>query len=225
MFNYVRVSDGGPKRLPGPRSEVHVIAEIAKRTLGNTDAIDWDQMQKTNTIRHWIAKVVPGYEQIENIAETKHEFQVGGRTLHRAKFNTRDGRAQLVVHELPELSPLAENQVRLMTVRSEGQFNTVVYEEYDLYRHQERRDVILLHPKDMERMGLEHDTLVTVSSSVGRMHNILARSFEEIRDGNAMMYYPESNVLVPRVVDPKSRTPLFKNIIVTVTRQLATVAG
>ena len=225
MFNYVRVSDGGPKRLPGPRSEVHVIAEISKRTLGNTEAIDWDQMQKTNTIRHWIAKVVPGYEQIENIAETKHEFQVGGRTLHRARFNTRDGRAQLVVHELPELSPLAENQVRLMTVRSEGQFNTVVYEEYDLYRHQERRDVILLNPKDMERMGLEHDTLVTVSSSVGRMHNILARSFEEIRDGNAMMYYPESNVLVPRVVDPKSRTPLFKNIIVTVTRQLATVSG
>ncbi len=35
MFNYVRVSDGGPRRLPGPRSEVQIIAEIAKRTLGN----------------------------------------------------------------------------------------------------------------------------------------------------------------------------------------------
>ena len=33
-----------------------------------------------------------------------------------------------------------------MTVRSEGQFNTVVYEEEDLYRGQTRRDVILLHP-------------------------------------------------------------------------------
>jgi hypothetical protein len=33
------------------------------------------------------------------------------------------------------------------------------------------------------------------------------------------MYYPESNVLVPRVVDPKSRTPNFKNIIVTITKE------
>ncbi len=225
MFNYVRVSDGGPRRLPGPRSEIHAIAEIAKRTLDTSAAIDWEQMQKTDTIRHWIAKVVPGYEQIDAIAETKHEFQVGGRTFHRAQFKTKDGRAQIIVHELPELTPLAENQIRLMTVRSEGQFNTVVYEEYDLYRHQERRDVILLNPKDMEKFGLEDDTLVTVSSSIGRMHNILARSFEEIRDGNAMMYYPESNVLVPRVVDPKSRTPMFKNVIVTISKQLETVSA
>ena len=34
-----------------------------------------------------------------------------------------------------------------MTVRSEGQFNTVVYEEEDLYRGQDRRDVILMNPR------------------------------------------------------------------------------
>jgi molybdopterin-dependent oxidoreductase alpha subunit len=219
MFNYVRLSDGGPRRLPGPRSEVHVIAEIAKRVLGNQSAIDWDQMQQTNTIRHWIAKVVPGYESIDSIAETKKEFQVGGRTFHHAQFKTHNGRANLIPHELPELCPLSSHQVRLMTVRSEGQFNTVVYEDYDLYRHQERRDVILLHPHDMKRMGLENDQLVTVSSTAGTMPNIRARAFEEIRDGNAMMYYPEANLLVPRVVDPQSRTPLFKNIIVTLIPQ------
>jgi len=219
MFNYVRLSDGGPRRLPGPRSEVHVIAEIARRVLGNSPAIDWEQMEQTNTIRHWIAKVVPGYEQIDSIAETKKEFQVGGRTFHQAQFKTSNGRANLIVHELPALSPLATNQVRLMTVRSEGQFNTVVYEDYDLYRHQDRRDVILLNPTDMERMGLLNDSLVTVSSAAGTMHPILARSFEEIREGNAMMYYPEANVLVPRVVDPQSRTPLFKNVIVSIYQQ------
>lgn len=219
MFNYVRLSDGGPRRLPGPRSEVHVIAEIARRVLGNSPAIDWEQMEQTNTIRHWIAKVVPGYEQIDSIAETKKEFQVGGRTFHQAQFKTSNGRANLIVHELPALSPLATNQVRLMTVRSEGQFNTVVYEDYDLYRHQDRRDVILLNPTDMERMGLPNDSLVTVSSAAGTMHHILARSFEEIREGNAMMYYPEANVLVPRVVDPQSRTPLFKNVIVSIYQQ------
>jgi hypothetical protein len=116
MFNYVRLSDGGPKRLPGPRSEVHVIAQIAKLTLGKSEAIDWEQMEQTNTIRHWISKVVPGYEAIDKIADTKREFQVGGRTYHKAKFNTPDGRAQLVVHELPEITPLAANQLRLRFV-------------------------------------------------------------------------------------------------------------
>jgi len=220
MFNYVRLSDGGPRRLPGPRSEVSIIAEIGRRVLGESTPVDWEQMQKTNTIRHWISKVVPGYEEIDTIAKTGKEFQVGGRTYHTPKFNTKDGRAKLLTHSLPNLTQLADNQLRMMTVRSEGQFNTVVYEDYDLYRHQDRRNVILINPKDMERMGLEHDQLVTVSSETGRMHNMLARSYEEIRSGNAMMYYPESNVLVPRTVDPQSRTPMFKNILVTVSKQL-----
>ncbi len=56
-----------------------------------------------------------------------------------------------------------------MTVRSEGQFNTVVYEEEDVYRGQERRDVILISPADMERWGLVRDQRVTVRSSVGEM--------------------------------------------------------
>jgi hypothetical protein len=30
------------------------------------------------------------------------------------------------------------------------------------------------------------------------------------------MYYPEANALVPRRVDPASRTPAFKNIVVDV---------
>jgi hypothetical protein len=30
------------------------------------------------------------------------------------------------------------------------------------------------------------------------------------------MYYPEANILVPRHLDPASRTPAFKNVIVAV---------
>jgi hypothetical protein len=61
-------------------------------------------------------------------------------------------------------------------------------------------------------MGLTHDQLVSVESESGIMKNLLVRGFEDIRTGCAMMYYPEANVLVPRSVDPKSRTPRFKNI-------------
>ena len=48
------------------------------------------------------------------------------------------------------------------------------------------------------------------------MKNILLRAFEEIRPGNALMYFPEANVLVPRSIDPISKTPSFKSLAVRI---------
>lgn len=215
MFNYVRLSDGGPARHEGPRSEVEVIATLASLVLGDAGPIDWRTMQNTGKIREAIAKVVPGFEQLATIDQTKQEFHIPGRTFHQPGFPTPSGRAKIHCHQLPELRGSGE-QLRLMTVRSEGQFNTVVYEDYDLYRNQTRRDVILLHPDDVERLGLKEDQRVTITSEVGEMQNILVRPFPEIRAGNALMYYPEANILVPRTADPYSKTPAFKNVLITI---------
>jgi len=254
MFNYVRLSDGGPPRHQGPESEVEVIATIAQRvfegsgatgaasassaTTSNSAAasnvameehgrahgtLDWQSMQNTGRIREAISKVVPGFEQLGDIDKTKKEFQIPGRTIHTPQFPTKSGRATLHIHELPKLKG-DEQTLRLMTVRSEGQFNTVVYETEDFYRGQERRDVILLHPDDVARLGLQQQQRVTIRSSAGEMKNILVRPYADIRAGNALMYYPEANVLVPRDVDPLSRTPAFKGVEITIeTRVLATV--
>jgi anaerobic selenocysteine-containing dehydrogenase len=181
-------------------------------------------MHNTGRIRQAIAQVVPGFEQLAEIDRTKQEFQIPGRTFHKPRFPTADGRAILHVHDLPELAG-GERQLRLMTVRSEGQFNPVVYEEEDIYRGQDRRDVILLNPADMQRLGLVEDQRVTVRSETGEMASILARPFPEIRAGNALMYYPEANVLVPRHADPLSKTPAFKSVIVTVEAALPVVAA
>ena len=215
MFNYIRLSDGGPARHQGPKSEVEVIATLASQTLGDSGPIDWQSMQNTGKIRAAIAKVVPGFEQLATIEQTKQEFQLPGRTFHKPGFPPPSGRAKIHTHELPELRG-GGDQLRLMTVRSEGQFNTVVYEEEDLYRNQTRRDVILLHPDDVERLGLQEDQPVTITSEAGEMRGILVRPFPEIRAGNALMYYPEANVLVPRTADPYSKTPAFKNILITI---------
>ena len=225
MFNYVRLSDGGPRRLPGPRSEVEVIATLASRLVPDAAGVDWDSMRGTSTIRHWIGSVVPGYEKIQTIDQSREEFQIAGRTFHQPRFATADGRGVLHVHSLPELRGTGDRQLRLMTVRSEGQFNTVVYEEEDLYRNQDRRDVILMHPDDLRRLGLKQDEPVTVRSETGRLDGILARGFDQIRAGNALMYYPEANVLVARHVDPQSRTPAFKGVVVEVTAAAAQAAS
>jgi molybdopterin-dependent oxidoreductase alpha subunit len=218
MFNYVRLSDGGPRRHDGPRSEVEIIADIAERILGS-GPVDWPSMRGTGKIRQAIAKVVPGFEKLTEIDRTKEEFHITGRTLHQPRFPTPDGRAILHLHDLPDLQG-GNGSLRLMTVRSEGQFNTVVYEDEDIYRGQERRDVILLHPDDMQRLNLTDNELVTVSSEVGSLSNILVRSFPQIRAGNALMYYPEANVLVPRHADPHSRTTAFKSVVVSITSKV-----
>ena len=220
MFNYVRLSDGGPQRLNGPRSEVQVISHLANAVLGSAGAINWGEMEQHNNIRAMIAKVVPGFAAIENIAHTKQEFQIEGRTYHRPVFPTSNGRAILHSHKLPPVKGEGE-ELRLMTVRSEGQFNTVVYEEEDVYRGQDRRDVILMHPRDMEQRKLQDDDMVTVHSDTGSLPDIRARGYDAIRPGNTLMYYPEANTLVARRADPQSKTPAFKGVIVRVEKTAA----
>lgn len=216
MFSYVRVSDGGPKRHEGCRSEIEIISSLARGVLGaKTGPIDWQAMENTRRIRETIAAVVPGMEQVADVGETKKEFQIPGRTFHEPKFPTPSGKARMPVHDLPELTGTA-NQLRLMTVRSEGQFNTVVYEDYDLYRNIDRRDMIAIHPDDIARLGLTAGGRCRVSNDTGTMENVFVWPFEEIRPGNTLMYYPEANVLVPRSSDPSSKTPAFKNVLVTV---------
>lgn len=194
---------------------MEVVARLGKSVLGDSP-LDWNQLNETGRIRTAIARVIPGWEKIEQIEKTKEEFQIRGRTLHKPIFPTESGRARLHAYDIPELKGTG-NELRLMTVRSEGQFNTVVYEEYDLYRGQERRDVLLVHSDDVQRLGLQHDQLVRIESSVGVMEGFRIRSFDKIRPGNALMYYPEANVLVPRTADPSSKTPAFKGIIIRVT--------
>ena len=216
MFSYIRLSDAGTPRHVGPRSEVRVIAALARRVLGDGGAVDWRALEHHADIRATIAAVIPGLEQLAEIDRTKKEFHIPGRAHHDPEFSTGDHHAHIRPITVPVHGSLAERQLRLMTIRSEGQFNTVVYEEHDRYRDQERRDVILMNRADRERMGLAVDQRVTVTSSAGAMTNILVREVD-IRAGNAAMYYPEANVLVPREVDPESRTPAFKHVVVTIT--------
>lgn len=214
MFNYVRLSDGGPRRHEGPRSEVAVIAELGQRVLGDSSPVDWRSMHECLNIRQIIAKAVPGFEPLESIDRTKAEFQIAGRTFHAPRFPTPSGKAQFATVPIPELVG-GPSEFRLMTVRSEGQFNTVVYEEEDIYRGQERRDVILMNPADIARLGARPDDPVTVRSAVGVMRNIRLREYD-ITPGNAAMYFPEANVLVPNTTDPDSKTPAFKAVAVTI---------
>lgn len=235
MFNYVRLSDGGPQRLEGPRGEVEIIADLATRVAErlidrsddrpNLKAIDWPAMRDTGKIRGAIAKVVPGWEKVAEIDKTKEEFQIDGRTFRKPEFATTDGRAKLHTHTSPDLKGTADDELRVMTIRSEGQFNTVVYEDYDLYRGVEGRYIVMMHPDDLKRFGVADGDKLHITGPAGEMRQIRATAFEKIRPGNAAMYYPEANVLVDRGLDPKSKTPAFKGLVVKLEKEATPVLG
>jgi molybdopterin-dependent oxidoreductase alpha subunit len=214
MFSYVRLSEGGPARHVGPRSDVSLLAALGQQLLPSDSAIDWKRLESHAAIRALIAELVPEYERLASLDGQGKEFHVPGRAIRNYQFPTATGRAQFSAIQVP---PLARDtqRLRLMTVRSEGQFNSVVYDSYDLYRGQERRDVILMNPADLQRLGLQPDQRVNVKSTVGEVQYLLARPFD-VRAGNAVMYYPEANPLIPTAVDPRSKTPAFKSIEIQV---------
>lgn len=219
MFSYVRLSDGGPARFEGPRSEVSILATLGQKLFeGKTGQIskriDWKKLESHAALRELIAELIPEYAPMKQLEESKEEFHVPGRAVENYHFPTPSGRAKFHAIPLPEPPALGERQLRLMTVRSEGQFNAVVYDEEDIYRRQERRDVILMNAEDIRRFGFQSNQRVKITSEAGEMQYILVREFE-IRVGNAAMYFPEANVLVPKTVDPHSKTPGFKNVIIT----------
>ncbi len=219
MFNVVRLSDGGaPAMSHEMRPEVEIIATLAGMVVP-PGPVDFSSLRDHRAIRAAIAAVVPGYEAIGAIDESKQEFQVHGRTLHAPTFATASGKAHAAVTPVPEM-PLADGEFRLMTLRSEGQFNTVVYEDEDIYRGNERRDVVMMNEADAQALGLHRDEQVVVQNATGRM-TVVVR-FAPLPRGNLAMYYPEANVLIPRRIDPSSGTPAFKS---TTARVVAYTTG
>ncbi|MGV8855434.1 MAG: FdhF/YdeP family oxidoreductase [Devosia sp.] len=208
MFNYVRLSDGGIRRLDNVRPESWILGEIGARVLP-TSPIDFKAFSAHAKVRDAIAAIVPGMEELADIDVAKREFHIKHRVMHTPQFGTLDGKAHFVVTSLPQMAPAS---LTLATVRSEGQFNTIIYEEADSYRGGAGRDAVFLNAEDMAGFGLREGQAVTIASDVGRMRAV-ARAFDLPR-GSAMAYYPEANVLVGTAVDPRSKTPAFKSVSV-----------
>lgn len=212
MFNYVRLSNGGDPNVSGEmRSEVAVLADLAQRILP-ADRFDWHDLTSHDALRQSIARTVPGYAAAAEMTTTKREFQITGRVFHEPRFATPSGKAAFHRTDLPPRS-LAPGHYMLMTVRSEGQFNSVVYDEEDLYRGNLRRDVVMLAREDAVSLGVAEGDVLVVTSATGWMR--VHAAIVDIRAGNVAMYYPEANVLVDRALDPESLTPAFKSVPVT----------
>jgi molybdopterin-dependent oxidoreductase alpha subunit len=215
MFNYVRLSDGGINRLANVQPEVEILCQLAARLIP-ADIFNFEEFKKHDTIRQAIAKIIPGMEELADIGVAKKEFHVQQRLLHSPQFKTATGRAKFIAHEWRNRQrSTAQYPYQLMTVRSEGQFNSIIYEESDSYRGTDHRWVVFMGNEDMQRLAIAAGMKVSLRSASGAMRDLIVHEFS-LPAGNLMVYYPEANVLTGRDTDPRSKTPAFKSIAVAV---------
>ncbi|WP_439106850.1 FdhF/YdeP family oxidoreductase [Congregibacter sp.] len=219
MFNFVRLSDGGIHRLPEVHSEVRILSELGQRLIPSS-VVDFERFASHENVRQVIARTVPGMEALKDIGVAKKEFHVRDRLMHEPVFHTPTAKAQFRVHALPTVNEVADSYPFLLaSVRSEGQFNSIIYEETDSYRYGADRRSVLVSPDDLAALKLSAGDRVDVLSAHGEMLGLSAQPFN-LPMGSLLAYYPEANVLTDRERDPRSQTPRFKSIPVKLRRSV-----
>ena len=225
MFNYLRMSDGGFDRIEALQSEVEIISSIAAAVI-DKNALDFRVFKRHDSIRKAIAKLIPGFAALADIDTTKAEFHIEGRHLSQPHFATESGKASFCIPSQTSWdtktneTSRSSKQFTLTSVRSEGQFNTIIYSEEDVYRRQSHRQVLFISADDLEKLNLKSEDKVDVSNATGTLSN-LSIAVYDIKPGNVMCYFPEANILVPQSVDQRSRTPSFKSISVSIRKAAA----
>ena len=224
MFNFVRLSDGGLNRIDNARSEVSILSALGTglidKELPTEKRFSFEAFGSHEKIRDAIAKTVPGMEDLKDIGVAKKEFYVRNRLLHTPQFHTKNNRARFRIHAIPQPKDDSNGYPFLLaSVRSEGQFNSIIYQEKDTYRYNAGRDAVLMSRQDMIEIDIKDGDKITVTSSSGKLENMRAQAFD-IPPGNILAYYPEANVLCEKHVDPRSFTPNFKSVPVQIEKHV-----
>ncbi|TAK11433.1 MAG: FdhF/YdeP family oxidoreductase [Acidobacteria bacterium] len=206
---------------PALKSEVAIIAGLAKATLGgrSTARIDWDALTANyDRIRDHIERVVPGFEKFNERVRQPGGFYLPIPPKDRV-FNTPTGRAQFSITPI-QAWHLKAGEFLLMTVRTHDQFNTVVYGMDDRYRGVKNdRRVVFINRDDMRDAGFTEGQKVNLTSHFdGRERQV--RDFSlvgyDIPRGCLAAYFPETNPLVAlESVADGSNTPASKSVVVT----------
>jgi len=201
------------------KSEVAIIAGVAKATLGDRSTVNWNALKDDyNRIREHISRVIPGCEGYsERVRGAGFYLPNGPR---EGTFTTDTQKAKFTVHPIPE-RPLGDGQYIMMSIRTHDQFNTVVYGLDDRYRgiHNERR-VIMMNAEDMAEAGIKKGDVLDLKSHFNgetrEAKRFIAVPYPIPRRCTAT-YFPETNVLVALGnVAEGSNTPVSKYVVITV---------
>ncbi|WLS04908.1 FdhF/YdeP family oxidoreductase [Shinella oryzae] len=225
-FSHISGSLG--KRQPASehlKSELAIVAEIAKAAVPPNPRLRWDDWTADYSIvRDLIEKTYP-----EDFKQYNQRlFQPGGfyrgNPAHERVWKTDTNMAMFTTPE--QLNALAfedaPGRYRLITMRSNDQFNTTIYGYSDRFRGIEgTRDVVLMSDEDIRTAGLREGQVVTLvgdfDDGVRRELRGLKVTAHNLPSGTIGAYYPEANVLVAiDHHDEQSKTPASKAVPVRI---------
>jgi anaerobic selenocysteine-containing dehydrogenase len=191
-------------------SEPKIVAEIAKSFLPPNPNIPWDE----------IGEIYPDFANMEARMWAPGGFHRDLAANQRI-WKTATGKARITIpRSLQECIKIAEPDgvLRMMTMRSNDQFNTTIYGYSDRFRGIEgTRMVVLMNPADIAKFNLsegEISGIRTVSEDgVTREMTGFRVTAYNIPAGNIGTYYPEANALIPLAHHAeRSKVPAAKSV-------------
>ncbi|SPJ24848.1 FdhF/YdeP family oxidoreductase [Palleronia abyssalis] len=202
------------------RSEVAIVCGLAKATLPPNPKQDWDGWTADyGRIRDLIAESHPKeFHDFNARLFTPGGFDRGNAARAR-QWQTETGLAHFTAPTTLSATDFeaAPDRFRLITLRSNDQFNTTIYGFSDRLRGLEgSREIVLINRDEMARMGLTEGQKVTLVSDAGdgvdrRVGNLAVTAYD-LPAGCVAAYYPEANPLVPVWYhEKKSQTPGYKS--------------
>lgn len=206
------------------RSELAIVAGMAKATLSANPALRWDEWTANyDRVRELIAQTYP--QQFHDFNDRLFEpggFYRGNAARER-RWKTKTGKAMFTVpttlSSLGTGATPASTDPRVMTLitlRSNDQFNTTIYGFSDRLRGLEgRREIVLINRDEIARLGLREGQSVTLvcalNDGIKREVSGLAVTPYDLPPGCVVGYFPELTPLVPlHYHDQKSQTPAYK---------------
>ncbi|MBN9409283.1 MAG: FdhF/YdeP family oxidoreductase [Burkholderiales bacterium] len=212
-------------------SEPAIVAGIARAALDPVPAVDWQAwVDDYSRVRDAIEETYPDiFRDFNRRMDTPGGFPKPLAARERI-WKTDVGRA---VFHLPQGLDAAfpgdggADVLRLITLRSNDQFNTTVYGYDDRFRGVNgTRHVLFIHRDDMQALGLVEGERVALESAAGdgvqrRLDGLRVTAYD-IPRGCVGGYYPECNVLMPLWQhDDESKVPAAKAVPVRVVRSTA----
>jgi predicted molibdopterin-dependent oxidoreductase YjgC len=162
-------------------------------------------------IRREMAEAMPLYAGIEGLEREGQSVQWGGERLFADGFSKMPGgRARFSSVRLPSID--IPTGWFLMTTRRGKQFNSMSYGERDFLMGSSTRRDVLIHPEDAAELGVKEGDAIQLRSEVGIWEGITRPA--PVKRRHVQVYWPESNVLIPRRFDPVSGEPDYNAMVV-----------
>jgi len=186
-------------------SEPAIVAAIAEATLAPNPQVDWQGWAADyGKVRDEIEACFP--DKFHRFNERMFEpggFYKGNKARERI-WETPSGKAEFEVPPVLTATGFddAPGRYRLMTLRSNDQFNTTIYGYSDRFRGIEgTRDVLFMSPEDIAADGLKAGQIVSLVGDSGdnverRVDGLMIVPYS-IPRGCLGGYYPECNPLIP----------------------------